>query len=311
MTFRALAIFVAISGLVKAEPALLTEGDRQALIEKLKSLQEGAGGRAEKRAGTALAAFRAAVSSDDKTHDLYLNCVEKVRFEDEKKSGQDFRDWKRRHKEREDSPEFRRALRHQLVWLLLAMEAQGASKDDADALGKKAVTTIDAILADKASLEGQLRLLEQDATKTVFALAYSVSLDSPWPSSPLKLSDVYQKAILPPLKAKKEVEAFRAAWTKWVLQEALLLEMKSAGPEKGERSAAFERFLVEKRPQMLWDLEKEVFAMGDQRSAALAMLAHLETFAGNQSEIKWTQEFTEMLEPQLPEPELEEVEPGS
>lgn len=298
---RALAIVMALAGVVRAEPALLTEGDRQALLDKLKTLQEGAGGRAEKRAGTALAAFRAAVSSDDKTHELYLSCVEKVRFEDEKKSGQDFRDWKRRHKDREDSPEFRRALRHQLVWLLLAMEAQGASEENAGALGKKAVTTIDAILADKAALEGQLKLLEQDATKTVFALAYHVSLDTPWPASPLKLSEVYQKAILPPLKAQKDVASFRAAWTKWILQEALLLEMKSASPDKGERSAAFERFLAEKRPEMLWNLEKEVFQMGDQRSAALAMLAHLESFAGNQSEVKWTKEFTEMLEPKQPE----------
>lgn len=290
---------------LSAEVGLLSEGDRQALLEKLKELQAGAGGRAEKRAGNALTAFRSAAGSDDRAHELYLSCVEKVRFEDEKKSAQDFREWKRRHKERDDGPGFRRVLRHQLNWLLLTIEANQASKDSKGELSTRAVAALDAILGDEELEPKQFKTLEQDVTKTVFALAYGVSSEKKWPVSPVKLEDVYKNHVLPPLAEKKEVGAYRTAWNKWILQEAKLREAKSRSPEKGERSAAFERFLAEKRPQMLWDLEKAVYEMGDQKGAALAMLAHLEKFSGHKAEVQWTNDFMDFLEPQ-PEGETTE-----
>lgn len=280
-----------------AEVNALSEGDRQALLERLKELQEGAGGRAEKRAGSALSAFRAAAGSDDKAHEFYLSCVEKVRFQDEKRTAQDFRDWKRRHKDREDGDGFRRVLRHQLNWLLLTIEANNAKEGSEAELSSRAVTALDAILSDPV-LEGpQFRDLEQDVTKTVFALAYGLRGEEKWPVSPMKLEEIYRKHILPPLAEKKDVAAFRSAWIKWMSQEAKLEELRAAAPDKGERSAAFERFLVEKRPQMLWDLEKAVFEMGDQRGAALAMLGHLETYAGHKNELQWTKDFAAFLEP--------------
>lgn len=285
-------------GSVAAEVSVLSEADRQALLEKLKEVQEGAGGRAEKRAGSALSAFRAAIGSDERAHELYVNCVEKVRFEDEKKSAQAFREWKRRHKEREDSEGFRRVLRHQLNWLLLTVEANAMEKGKEGELSARAIAALDAIIGDE-ELEGpQFKTLEQDVTKTVFALAYGISSEKKWPGSPVKLAEVYKKHILPPLAEKKNVASFRTAWGKWILQEANLQEAKSKAPDKGERSAAFERFLVEKRPQMLWELEKEVFTMGDEKGAALSMLKHLADFAGHKSEVQWTKEFLEMLEPQ-------------
>ncbi len=280
------------------EEALLTEGDRQALLEKLEEVKAGAGGRAEQRAGNALTAFRGAVGSDDRAHELYLDCVEKVRFLDEKKSSQSFREWKRRHKDREDSPGFRRVLRHQLNWLLLTIEANSTSEEAGGELSSKAISALDSIIGDQELKGDQFKRLESDVTKTVFALAYGVSAKKGWPVSPVKLDEVYKNFILPPLANQKNVASFRSAWGKWIQQEAQLLEAKSQSPTKGERSAGFERFLVEKRPQMLWDLEGSVFKMGDQKGAALAMLKHLEQFAGHKNEVQWTQDFLQFLEPE-------------
>lgn len=295
----AISLLLTVSTLpVLSESSQLSEADRQALLDKLKEVQEGAGGRAEKRAGNALTAFRAAVGSDDGAHELYLKCVEKVRFEDEKRSSQDFRDWKRRHKEREDSAGFRRVLRHQLNWLLLTVEANKLDEGEEGDLSPRAVAALDAILGDEELEPKEFRILEGDVTKSVFALAYGVNSDGKWPVSPLKLREIYQKHLLPPLRRKREFVAFRSAWNKWILQEAKLQEAKSKSPDKGERSAAFERFLVEQRPQMLWDLEKAVFEMGDEKGGALAMLKHLETFSGHESEVQWTKDFLEFLEPQ-------------
>ena len=284
-------------GGLSAEEALLTDADRQALLEKLKQVQEGAGTRAEQRAGSAEAAFRAAMGSDDRANEFYLKCVEKVRFQDEKKSSQDFREWKRRHKDREDNEGFRRVLRHQLNWLMLTVQANEMGEDSEGVLSARAIAALDAIIGDKA-LEGEdFKLLEQDVTQTVFALAYGVGSEEKWPQSPVKLEDVYTKHILPPLEKKKDVAAYRSAWGKWIQQEANLQEARAKSPGRGERSAAYERFLVEKRPQMLWDLQKKLYEMGDQQGAALSMLKHLESYAGNKNELKWTQEFLEMLTP--------------
>ena len=156
---------------------------------------------------------------------------------------------------------------------------------------------MDSILGDE-SLEGeQFKTLNQDVTQTVFAVAYGIESKGGWPTSPVKLEQIYKGKILPPLASKKEVSAYRNAWGKWMEQEARLLEAKSKASDKGERSAAFERFLAEKRPQMLWDLEKDIFGMGDEKMAALAMLKHLQTFLGHKNEVQWTKDFLAFLEP--------------
>ena len=313
MTFRFPLLVLAVGSLVSAQSVLsqetqLTAADRQALLEKLKEVQSGAGGRATQRAGNALTAFRAAAASDDRAHELYLNCVEKVRFEDEKKSSQEFREWKRRHKEREDSPGFRRVLRHQLNWLLLTIEANKTEDEDQGELSTRAVSALDAILGDGEMEPKEYKELEQDVTKTVFALSYGVKSEGKWPASPVQLQEVYEEHILPPLESKKDIAGYRTAYTKWILQEAKLAEAKSKAPDKGERSVAFTRFLVEKRPQMLWDLEKKIYEMGDEKVASLAMLNLLNTYAGNPSEMAWTKEFIGMLEPQEGSPVVEDAE---
>ena len=296
MSLRVFLISVAMVGGISAEESVLSAADRQALLEKLKEVQEGAGGRAKQRAGSAVTAYRAAMGSDDRANEFYIKCVEKVRFEDEKKSAQAFREWKRRHKEKEDSDGFRRVLRHQLNWLTLTVEANEMGQDDGGELSARAIASLDAIIGDPALEAPEFKALEQDVTKTVFALAYGVGSQDKWPSSPVKLDEVYTKHILPPLEQKKDVAAYRSACQKWIQQEANLQEARSREPAKGERSAAYDRFLIEKRPQMLWEEEKGVYEMGDQKGAALAMLKHLETFKGHKNEMEWTQEFLEILD---------------
>ena len=104
----------------QAEP--LNAADRQLLLEKLKELKEAAEGRKGDRIGVALAAFRPAMSSADAAIDLYLKCVEKLDFEDQHRKSQDFREWKRRQKDRLKDPGMRLALQLQLQWLVYTLE---------------------------------------------------------------------------------------------------------------------------------------------------------------------------------------------
>jgi hypothetical protein len=103
--------------------APLTEADRMALIDQLDSLRGEAGQQASKRLDGAAAAFAKAMLDEEAATALYVQCVEKVDFEERERKAADFRDWKRRNKDRLDDPQHALALRHQLRWTVLTMKA--------------------------------------------------------------------------------------------------------------------------------------------------------------------------------------------
>lgn len=278
---------------VSADP--LSSLDTELLLERLEKLKNGEKTRSGSRLGTARTAFNSAIRSDDAAHELYLMCVEKVRFDDEKLSSQDFREWKRRHKDREDSPEFRRALRHQLNWLTLTLEA--ANTDDIGKMGPKAMERLDALIADADKLDGQQKLLRQDVLKSVFASAYSLSgveIDD-WPKAPLMLPEIYSQVILPPLRKPEKVESLKTAWIKRILQEGRMVEEWGREGDKNGPSADMVRFVAEKRPELQWQMETDLFKAGDEKKAALRMLAHIEKYFGHKSEGKWIKAFEALV----------------
>ena len=183
---------------LSAEPEKLSDLDAQLLLEKIKELQEGSDERISARYKTAVSAFRSAVQSDTATHELYLKCIEKVNFEDEDRKASEFRDWKKRHKERTDTPAFRRALRHQLNWLLLTLEA-ASNPDQTSKLWSKALDQIDTIFSDAEDLRGSQSILQQTVTNTIFAEAYNIEGIElgEWPMAPLQLEAVYEEAEYP------------------------------------------------------------------------------------------------------------------
>ncbi len=159
---RALLLCLLMSGVpLPATADELSPVDIQLLLDKLEELRNGEKGRRDSRYSVARSAFAAAVGSDAAAHALYLKCIEKVRFDDEK-SGQAWRDWKRRHKEREDTPALRRALRHQLSWLLLTLEVAEEPEEMME-FAPKAMTRVDAIFADAAGITTSMIDLKQSA----------------------------------------------------------------------------------------------------------------------------------------------------
>ena len=186
----------------------LSELDRELLLEKLKEVQGTSDSTVKGRYGVALSAFRKARESSAAAHELYLNCIEKVRFEDQLRKTSEFRDWKKRHKERGDSPAFRLALRHQLNWLVLTLEA--AQVDDISVLSTRGVGVLESIIRDAEDLKGQDQLLRSDPLSSIFADAYSVGtieIDT-WPKSPLDIADLYENVILPPCELLKHSTPF-------------------------------------------------------------------------------------------------------
>ena len=303
----ALALLFASPALADEKP--LSDIDRELLLEKLKEIQETSNSTVKGRFGVALAAFKKARESDAAAHDLYLNCIEKVRFEDEARKTSEFRDWKKRHKDRTDSAGFRLALRHQLNWLVLSLEA--AQLEDLTSLSGQSISVLEAILRDAEKLKGQERLLSSPALSSIFADAYGVNNAKPsgWPDAPLKIDEIYEMIVLPPLRTPDSLDALRKGWLKRIEHEGLLLEKwTDGGNADKDRKPAFDKWLVEGRKDLLWAMEVDLFQSGDQRGAAIRMLEHLKKDLTHKSAPRWISQFTRLVEGGPAELEEEETE---
>ncbi|MCP5536299.1 MAG: hypothetical protein H7A51_08715 [Akkermansiaceae bacterium] len=298
------ALLIAFSGgRVAAEPQPLSEADRIALEEQLKKIQQQSEDRVGGLFSRAIQDYRSAIQSDDATMDLYLKCYEKVRFTDEKRKASEFRDWKRKNKDRLNSSSMRMALRHQLAWLLLSIEA--ARRDgDISEMGKRAIDHLDQIMKHAEVLKEHRAILSQNALGSVFAQAYSLNIKvEDWPQSAMDIAQIYNKVVLPPLRKPDRIDSLRAAWQKRILHEGYVVEKwnvregSTIGKKDAMQPPELEKFLSEKRPQLLWQMEMDCFKAGDQRASALRMLKHLETYLTHQDAPQWIEEFQALINP--------------
>ncbi|MDP4625659.1 MAG: hypothetical protein NWT08_11040 [Akkermansiaceae bacterium] len=279
----------------------LSDADRETLLDRLEKIQESVNSTADSRYRNAISAYRAAMLSDDAAIDFYLKCEEKVNFEDLKKDGGDFRDWKRKNDNKLSDKEFKLALRQQLRWLVLTLEA--ASEDvDREALASKAADAIDSIISQAEDLKKHREVLNGSVTGTVFAKAYdlnTVKVEN-WPLSPIPVQAVYEQVIFPPLRRVDRTESLRTAWTKRITQEMVLLDLWSGkGDEKlkaGEHSPQYEKFVADSLPKIQWESEVDIFKAGDERGSAVRMLAHIEKYILHESAPKWAEEFVALLQ---------------
>lgn len=290
--------FLVLATPVLAQEKTLTDVDRQLLLERLKEIRNSSDSTVKGRIQVALNAFRKGRASDSAAHELYLKCVEKVRFEDQLRKTSEFRDWRNRHKVRTDTPAFRLALRHQLNYLTLTLEA--ASAPASKNFGSKAIAVIDSILQDAEELAGQERLLREDVMGTIFADAYSVKsvkVDN-WPSHPLDIAGIYDSLVLPPLQNEDSLPDLRKAWLKRIEQEGQLLEKWArTGTSDKDRKPEFEKWLEEGRKSLMWQMEVDLFNAGDEKGASIRMLKHLKENLTHKSAPRWISQFTSLVQP--------------
>ena len=277
---------------------LLSPADREALLDKLEQIRNSVQTKATAKFGSAITAFRNAMGTPETTVALYLKCVEKVDFTDRDRKPAEFRAWKRQQDDQLEDPGFALALRHQLRWLVLTLQA---SAPQADKLGiaSSASEILDGMFRDAPRLAGQAQLLEQSVFTTVFARAYDLGRPQvqDWPASPLEIARIYDQVILPPLRNPKHIDAMREAWTRRIQQEALLATTVRAGGRRGPDPEAAAKFDLETRPELEWQMETDLFRSGDEKAAALRMLEHIEENLDHKSARTWGTQFRELLNP--------------
>ena len=300
-----------------ARAEILSDADRESLLENLEKLRESANSKVDARFRIALAAYREAIGSDDAAMELYLNCIEKVNFEDQQKKSTDFREWKRNEAEKLADPGLRLALRHQLRWLVLTLQA-ASEKADRTKLAVEAQEIVDSIFREPEKLKNQESILSQAVTSSVFARAYDINSEKleKWPLSPIQLDQLYGQVLLPPYRKSSRLAGLRATWIKRIQQEGAKIEHwsendrnpkeeKRIGMASGMQSPAYEKFLAETQPSLQWEMETDLFRHGDESGAAVRMLAHLEKNLAHPAAREWGKQFEALLKPaarEQPEP---------
>jgi hypothetical protein len=252
------------------------------------------------------------MASDETAMDFYLKCVEKVEFEDQKRSSQEFRDWKSRQKDRLKEDGLGRCLRHQLRWLVLTLEAAEADGNFQD-LAPKANSALDDIFGNPEQFSGNVGPLREPVTNTVFARAYNIggAKVENWPLSPLDTGVIFNQLIFPPLRAAGKVDALREQWLRRIRFEGVVHEFWSGGREEGgrsktERSPEFEKFVSETVPDLKWQMEEDLYKSGDQKRAAVNMLAHIEAHLTHPKARDWAERFRVLIDPPKTEAETAE-----
>jgi hypothetical protein len=320
---RALAAASLLSAVpLAADP--LEPRDIDSALARLERITREVEGRKAGRLSAAVAAFRGGVASDAAAMDLYLDCLEKVRYTDQGRSAGEFREWKRQNKDRLADSGLRAALRHQLRWLLLGLEAAEKPESRGDA-ATKALQAVRDVFADARSLRAHRGILRENVFGSVFCQAYEITHLAPrdWPGSPLPVEDVYERLILPPLRDAARLESLRGAWNSRIAHEAAEIEMETGsfgvaegltggettgGPGRrpegvrpptgrsGSGESRISRFMSERRPVLLWQMQIDVFNAGGARDAVTQMLSLIEANVAHRNAIEWTSTLRSLLD---------------
>ena len=300
-------LLVAALCLPFASAAELTESERATLLEKLEAMRANANSKVDARYRLAIAAYQSAMASDQAAIDLYLNCVEKVNFTDQKKKNSEFRDWKRNEADKLSDPGMGLALRIQLRWLILTLRA-ASEKADREELSTGAREVLDTIVTETEKLKRRRDIIDQSVTSSLYARAYDigdVKVEN-WTFSPGNIGEVYEKILMPPLRSTRNTESLRAAWLRRINQETRVKELlhgqientgekRRIGMASDMRSNEVEKFMANNVPQLQWSMEVDLFRHGDERNAAIRMLAQIEKNIGSKSAVKWTAELIGLL----------------
>lgn len=290
----------------------LSSTDRDVLLQKIQKIQKTAENSDRTRISAAVTAFQAGAASSQAAYDLYLKCVEKVQFTDEKLKGSAFRDWQKKEEERygNNLSQFKDALRIQLAWLLLTMKAytrEGTAEQYSQEIGELA----QGVFSNLEKYEDVQGVLNADPSGSVFAQAYQVEgkkLDE-WPGSPMQIRQIYDKLVFPSLRERGDIVGLRAAWehllkalVEQVRVQGLVKEKQKAdekqriGMKKDmEQSTQLMKYQEREYPRLLWEMEQDLYDAGDQRTAAGNMLMLVQKYVNHPDSVKWSKELEGLL----------------
>jgi hypothetical protein len=295
----------------RTAPGAINDKGMADLLKALQALQGQLGSAKSKQTASALAAFQIAAAADDKAYALYMECKKKIDFDDKGKEAKDWVDWKRRDDTKMlNDGEHLAALKLQLQWLILSIQAGNATTDTAFAAVVAQVPTyLDNLFASYKRMKTFRGELNRDVIDTLFGKFYKLDITlgrrEGWSYNPLNIDATFDTVILPYLRNLKNASNVGSAWKKRIQMHQDMLEIEEREAKSNPGSNAEERgikFKEEKLPRLEWGMLKDGFLMGNETSAATAMLTHIRNHLGHKDAAQWIEEMTKMANHEVVEP---------
>lgn len=317
----ALSFALLISPLEKAAAQALSASQLDAIEKQLQEIQSSADQRYSALHSSSGDMFLSAAGDPKKAIELYLNCTKEVEYDREGRDEADFRAWRDSGAvtARLDDDAFIESLQIQLLYLGISCKA--AEAEDIETVFPRLMQYVDG-LSNLSELPKEP--LTSGVSGSIFVKAYRLENllrnNESWEETPLSISGIYEKTILPHLREEKP-SGLMAAWDRRIEQQTRLAAFIDSAQEKeleGDRDAKrrqldaqkrFENsrngeifrahdkndFLQDTLPNLHWSKLKDQYKYVSQVAGAQAMLK----FLGNNKESdhikKWIDEMRGLM----------------
>lgn len=288
----------------KPTGAELSAEQAAALAKTLREVEAQLHAAQGKTSTAAMAAFQAAMASDDKAYALFMECTKQVDFEEKGKTGSEFGDWKRRDdvKALHDN-EYCLVLRLQLHWLVLTIQANNAKTESAYAAVVAQIPTyLDNLHQAWKRMKTYRYELNKEVFSTVFARFYKLDrILQPrdrWNNNPMSIDSIYDQVVLPFFRVQKNGAAAAASWKKRIDMLTDFLEIEEREVKKDAKNHIEERMILfkhDKYPRLQWGMLKDAFQLGNEPTAATQMLAHVRSHLGHRDCQIWINELDRLI----------------
>lgn len=271
-------------------PFGLTPDEASALLQKLISVRDGFSGSKEQVLKSALSRISAAAQSESAAAEFYLAAWKVVNIDRKPVAEGDKPpddDWQKNLIARMKDTGSPRALRLQLAWLALTIEAAQADQLDdfiprARALTLEAVKLAQVVAAEddesaarkdgnkkkagagKAASNGIRGILSDSVMDSIFADAYNlqnfVKPAGDWALAPMNLKQVYEGMVLPHYRAA-DTSGLAGAWDEFIASEAAL-------QKAGRDESAFLAWTLHQGRNLQWKKNLDLLKSGAGGKAA-------------------------------------------
>jgi hypothetical protein len=298
----------------KQNSSLLTDQQIAAVTKQLEELEKTIANLRGNTLGTALERLRRGAASDAAALALYAECEKEVNIERKELSREEERRQKEqmerqaeRNKETKDEEEngdFGTAVRLQLQYLILSLEASNAK--DVGPLIPKLSSYVQDVVSNAAKLKGRAGGYLSGGgggggrrggggggggNPIVSALRLERYLTAEnWSPSPTSFQQIWAATILPYV-AEKKPEDLAAQWDACINAEATFRMGSMPAPE-------FEIWKAEELPLLRWRRLQYLYANAPDKLKTLgAMLELIKSMPGHPSATTWLQEFRALVTP--------------
>lgn len=218
----------------------ISEVEIRGLLAKLADMQAKQDSAERNALAEALKSLRAGTVGPTEAVNLYIASVRVVEFEKLGKKQADFDEWKKKNDDKLHEIPFGQSLMLQYGFLKLALESD--TEDKRRAAGAKLVTMADDFMKALPRLGAYGKSISEDPFSHPVAKRFGLEKRKPegWPSSPLKLAEVYAYVMKP--VRQQSPKDLPALWESRIKQERALFGVREDLAKSAARKAATELF---------------------------------------------------------------------